>query len=80
MQVTIVLDAAATLALLMMGRAGWIAGLWLSAAWFLVCGISLFAIFWNVRFRPTDGVEFSGHTPRTWSLRQALRDMRGLNN
>ncbi len=51
-----------------------------SAAWFLVCGISLFAVLWNIRFRPTDGVEFSGHTPRTWSLRQALRDMRGLNN
>jgi EmrB/QacA subfamily drug resistance transporter len=51
-----------------------------SVAWFVVCGISLFAVFWNVRFRPGDGVEFSGHTPRTWSLRQALRDMRGLNN
>ena len=51
-----------------------------SAAWFLVCGISLFAIFWNIRFKPSDGVEFSGHTPRTWSLRQALKDMRGLNN
>jgi hypothetical protein len=51
-----------------------------SIAWMVVCGISLFAVFWNVRFRPTDGVEFSGHTPRTWSLRQALRDMRGLNN
>ena len=51
-----------------------------SIAWLLVCGMSLFAFFWNVRFRPGDGVEFSGHTPRTWSLRQALRDMRGLNN
>jgi EmrB/QacA subfamily drug resistance transporter len=51
-----------------------------SAAWVLVCGISLFAVFWNIRFRPGDGVEFSGHTPRTWSLRQALRDMRGLNS
>jgi EmrB/QacA subfamily drug resistance transporter len=51
-----------------------------SVAWVLVCGISLFAFFWNRRFLPEDGVEFSGHTPRTWSLRQALRDMRGLNN
>jgi len=50
-----------------------------SAAWLTVCGLSLLAVFWNVRFRPADGVEFSGHTPRTWSLRQALRDMRGLN-
>jgi hypothetical protein len=50
-----------------------------SVAWFLVCGISLFAFFWNRRFLPEDGVEFSGHTPRTWSVRQALRDMRGLN-
>jgi EmrB/QacA subfamily drug resistance transporter len=51
-----------------------------SVAWLLVCGISLFAVFWNIRFHPRDGVEFSGHTPRTWSVRQALRDMRGLNN
>jgi EmrB/QacA subfamily drug resistance transporter len=51
-----------------------------SVAWLLVCGISALAVFWNVRFAHGDGVEFSGHTPRTWSLRQALRDMRGLNN
>ena len=51
-----------------------------SVAWVLVCGIALFAFFWNRRFLPEDGVEFSGHTPRTWSLRQALKDMRGLNN
>ena len=50
-----------------------------SVAWILVCGVSFAAFFWNRRFLPTDGVEFSGHTPRTWSLRQALRDMRGLN-
>ena len=48
-------------------------------AWLVVCGLSLLAVFWNIRFRPEDGVEFSGHTPRTWSLREALRDMRGLN-
>jgi hypothetical protein len=50
-----------------------------SVAFVLVCAISLSAFFWNRRFLPTDGVEFSGHTPRTWSLRQALKDMRGLN-
>jgi hypothetical protein len=51
-----------------------------SVAWLLVCSISALAVFWNVRFRPGDGVEFSGHTPRTWSVRQAWRDMRGLTN
>jgi MFS family permease len=50
-----------------------------SVAFLLVCAISLTAFFWNRKFLPADGVEFSGHTPRTWSLRQALRDMRGLN-
>jgi EmrB/QacA subfamily drug resistance transporter len=50
-----------------------------SVAFLVVCAISLTAFFWNRRFLPSDGVEFSGHTPRTWSLRQALRDMRGLN-
>ncbi len=50
-----------------------------SVAWVLVCSISTAAFFWNRRFLPHDGVEFSGHVPRTWSLRQALRDMRGLN-
>ena len=50
-----------------------------SVAFVLVCVLSLSAFFWNRRFLPTDGVEFSGHTPRTWSLRQALKDMRGLN-
>jgi EmrB/QacA subfamily drug resistance transporter len=50
-----------------------------SVAWVLVCAVSLSAFFWNRQFLPQDGVEFSGHTPRTWSLRQALRDMRGLN-
>ena len=50
-----------------------------SVAFVVVCAISLLAFFWNRRFLPSDGVEFSGHVPRTWSLRQALRDMRGLN-
>jgi EmrB/QacA subfamily drug resistance transporter len=51
-----------------------------SVAFLVVCAISLTAFFWNRQFRATDGVEFSGHVPRTWSLRQALRDMRGLNS
>jgi MFS family permease len=50
-----------------------------SAAFLVVCAVSLTAFFWNRQFLPSDGVEFSGHTPRTWSLRQALKDMRGLN-
>ena len=50
-----------------------------SVAFLVVCAISLTAFFWNRQFHPSDGVEFSGHTPRTWSLRQALKDMRGLN-
>jgi len=50
-----------------------------SVAFVVVCAISLSAYFWNRRFLPSDGVEFSGHVPRTWSLRQALKDMRGLN-
>ena len=50
-----------------------------SIAFVVVCAISFTAFFWNRQFLASDGVEFSGHTPRTWSLRQALRDMRGLN-
>ena len=50
-----------------------------SVAFLLVCAISLTAFFWNRQFLPSDGVEFSGHIPRTWTLRQALKDMRGLN-
>jgi hypothetical protein len=51
-----------------------------SAAFLTVCAISLTATFWNARFAPDAGAEFSGHVPRSWSLRQALRDMRGLTS
>jgi EmrB/QacA subfamily drug resistance transporter len=51
-----------------------------SVAFLAVCAISLTATFWNARFAPDAGAEFSGHTPRSWSLRQALRDMRGLTS
>lgn len=40
-----------------------------SFAFFLVTTISLFATIWNRRFAPGAGIEFSGHTPRSWSLR-----------
>ncbi len=43
-QVTFILDALATGALLMTGRAGWLAGLWLSAAWFLVNSLMMWRI------------------------------------
>src|SRR5581483_1899543 len=44
-----------------------------SAAFAVVVLISLCATIWNVRFVPGAGSEISGHTPRSWSLRQALR-------
>jgi EmrB/QacA subfamily drug resistance transporter len=49
-----------------------------SAAFFTVTAISLTATVCNWRFAPEAGTEFSGHTPRTWSLRQALNALRGL--
>jgi EmrB/QacA subfamily drug resistance transporter len=49
-----------------------------SVAFFAVTAVSLTSIFVNRRFAPDAGVEFSGHTPRTWSVRQALKDPRGL--
>ena len=42
--------------------------------------ISLIAMIWNLRFAPDAGVEISGHTPRSWSVRQALKDIRGLTS
>jgi len=49
-----------------------------SVAFFAVTAVSLTSFFVNRRFAPDAGVEFSGHTPRTWSVRQALKDPRGL--
>ena len=40
-----------------------------SFAFVVVTTISLFAMIWNRRFTHEAGVEFSGHTPRTWSIR-----------
>ena len=49
-----------------------------SAAFFIITAISLTATIWNLRFAPDAGSEISGHTPRTWSVRQALKEIRGL--
>jgi MFS family permease len=51
-----------------------------SAAFLVVTLISLIAMIWNMRFAPDAGTEISGHTPRSWSLRQALKDIRGLTS
>lgn len=51
-----------------------------STAFVTVTAISLSATIWNMRFAPDAGTEISGHTPRSWSLRQALRDMRGITS
>ena len=48
-----------------------------TVAFFTVAVISLLATYWNLRFTARDGVEISGHTPRTWSIRQLLRGSRG---
>jgi EmrB/QacA subfamily drug resistance transporter len=48
------------------------------SAFLVVTAISLSATVWNLRFAPDAGVELSGYTPRTWSVRQALRGTRGL--
>jgi len=51
-----------------------------SVAFFAVTLISLFATIWNLRFASDAGTEISGHTPRTWSLRQVLKEVRGLTS
>jgi hypothetical protein len=51
-----------------------------TAAFFTVAAISLTATFWNLRFTARDGMEISGHTPRTWTLRQLLRGSGGQSS
>lgn len=51
-----------------------------SAAFLAVTLISLVATIWNLRFPHDAGTELSGHTPRSWSLRQALKEIRGLTS
>jgi MFS family permease len=48
-----------------------------STAFLVVTAVSLFATVWNARFAPDAGTELSGHTPRSWSLRQMLKGVRG---
>jgi len=45
-----------------------------------VAVISLGASIWNRRFAHEAGTEISGHTPRTWSTRQVIKEPRGLNS
>ena len=49
-------------------------------AFWTVAAISLSATIWNRRFSHEAGTEISGHTPRTWSTRQVIKEPRGLNS
>ena len=51
-----------------------------TAAFWIVAIISLSATIWNRRFSQEAGMEISGHTPRTWSIRQVIKDLRGLGS
>jgi len=51
-----------------------------TAAFWTVAAVSLTATIWNRRFSHEAGTEISGHTPRTWSTRQVIKEPRGLNS
>ena len=51
-----------------------------TAAFWTVALLSLSATIWNRRFSHEAGTEISGHTPRTWSTRQVIKEPRGLNS
>lgn len=51
-----------------------------TAAFWTVAVISLSATIWNRRFSHEAGTEISGHTPRTWSTRQVIKEPRGLGS
>jgi EmrB/QacA subfamily drug resistance transporter len=51
-----------------------------TAAFWTVAAVSLTATFWNRRFSHEAGTEISGHTPRTFSTRQVIKEPRGLNS
>jgi EmrB/QacA subfamily drug resistance transporter len=51
-----------------------------TVAFWAVALISLSATIWNRRFAPDAGTEISGHTPRTWSTRQVIKEPRGLGS
>ncbi len=50
-----------------------------TAAFWTVAAISLIATIWNRRFSHEAGTEISGHTPRSWRIRQAAAADQGLN-
>jgi EmrB/QacA subfamily drug resistance transporter len=51
-----------------------------TAAFWTVAAVSLTATIWNRRFSHEAGTEISGHTPRTWSTRQVIKEPRGINS
>src|SRR3954466_910599 len=51
-----------------------------TAAFWTVAAVSLTATIWNRRFAHDAGTEISGHTPRTFSTRQVIKEPRGLNS
>ena len=51
-----------------------------TAAFWTVALVSLSATIWNRRFSHEAGTEISGHTPRTWSTRQVIKEPRGINS
>jgi EmrB/QacA subfamily drug resistance transporter len=51
-----------------------------TAAFWTVAAVSLTATIWNRRFSHEAGMEISGHTPRTFSTRQVIKEPRGLNS
>jgi EmrB/QacA subfamily drug resistance transporter len=51
-----------------------------TAAFWTVAAVSLTATIWNRRFSHEAGHEISGHTPRTWSTRQVIKEPRGLGS
>ncbi|HKQ45825.1 MAG TPA: MFS transporter [Rhizomicrobium sp.] len=51
-----------------------------TVALWTVAAVSLTATIWNRRFSHEAGTEISGHTPRTWSTRQVIKEPRGLDS
>jgi len=51
-----------------------------TASFGTVAAVSLTAAIWNRRFSHEAGTEISGHTPRTWSTRQVIKEPRSLNS
>lgn len=51
-----------------------------TAAFWAVAAVSLTATIWNARFAHEAGHEISGHTPRSWTTRQVIKEPRGLGS